>query len=150
MAINKYIISGKGFLQELKTGKLPECIWSKSIRTAKSFTFKQADGAIEYIKNNIDSNESCFVWSPFEENYVTGLYEVVRRSSYYSIMDENYCDVLEWQAKKVQSSDSDIIYLNNTKEDKKNQKYYSYEEAIEIAKMKNIRMLKELIKIVND
>jgi len=149
MATNKYVISGKGFLEEIKTGKNPECIWTKSIRTAKSFTFNQATGSIGFIKNETNFHEDCFIWSPFEENYTTGLYEVVRRESYHSIFDDDDRNVLEWYANKVSAADSDLICLNNIKQNKKEQKYYSYEEAIEIAKSKNIVMLKEITKILN-
>ena len=150
MAVNKYIISGKGFLEDVKGDKNSECVWTKNIRTAKSFTFNQANSFIEFIKNNTTFHDDCFIWSPFEENYVKGLYEVVRRSTYYSILDDNECDVLEWYAKKVSSADSDFIFLNSSKEIKKESKYYSYEEATEIAKSKNIRILKAISKIVNN
>lgn len=149
MPDNKYVISGKGFLEELKSGRYPECVWTKSIRTAKTFTLRQANGAIEYIKKNIETHDECFVWSPFKETQPTGLYEVVRIPCYYNYLDEKDCGVLEWFTRKVSETDSDLTYLKKEKENKKSPEYYSFEEAKEVAKSKNIKILEEITRILS-
>lgn len=132
MSNNKYIISGQGFLKELTSGRIPTCSWTTSLKNAKSFTLNQAKGAIEYIKNNFESQDNYFIWSPFAETYEKDTYEVVRRDSFYSMMEETNYKVLEWYPCKS-TAYSDFDHLKNLNENKIIQKY-SYEEAVEIAK----------------
>ena len=151
----KYIISGKGFLKSIEFvseinhfGK-KKCIWTKTLQDAKAFTSNQAKGYIDIINKMFDSEDSCFIWSPFDETCTKGLYEVNRRASFYNISSENEHSILEWYIRKVTVSKSDLSVLNDMRKDKLSKQYYSFEEATEIAKQKNLIMLEELLKVLN-
>lgn len=150
----KYIISSHGFFVNLEfVSEIPhlgkqKCIWSKTLREAKACTLNQAKGYIDIINKIYESDDCCFIWSPFDTTYHKGLYEVVRRQSYYSLMDEKEHNILEWYVSKVTVSENDLSVLNDLKSDKSSKKYYSFDEATEIAKQKNLLLLEELIKII--
>lgn len=147
MSANKYIVSGKGFFKELIYGErniIDQVIWCDNLSNAKLFTSNQAQGMIKKLAD-ID----CFIWSPFKEHEKKNKYEVVKRSPSYSFIHDEEHSVLEWVTCKNFSSSNDYTQLQNILSNKVPE-LYSLEEANKIARDRNLKMLDELTKKINE
>ena len=152
MSQNKYIVGCEGFLKEIQENKQFHTddigrvyqtqtnaiiLWTPKLREAQNFTAKQANLVIKKHKLN------CFIWNPYEEEYVKE-YKVVRRSSFHNFFDESDHNVLEWLVVKNDLPKTDIRFLTNGSD-----KLYDFDTATRIAQEKNELILQEISKILN-
>lgn len=138
-----YIVSGKGFYKETIYNELHErkVIWVNKISNAKSFKSGEANKRICNL--GIDA----WVWNPYEETPIKDRWDVVQRSNHYNFLDDENNLVLEWMVIRMTGlCDSDVKFIKNKAPQNR---YYSYDEAIQIAKEKNIKMLEELQTKIN-
>ena len=148
MSENNYVVSGKGFFKatkliyDMETSDSTlivgtEMVWVDNIRNAKKFSGKSARNLIK--NHGLDA----FVWSPFKEEPIKNKYEVVRRNEYKSFYEDEIHNVLEWIPRKVvMESLTDVKYLNSI--NSKPAEYYDQDEAIKVAREKNMAILIEL------
>lgn len=139
--MNNFIISGSGFLKSTsfnKDTKQVDIEWTKILREAQKFNNKHAVATIK--KHKIDA----FVWNPYTEEAIKGKWNVIQRENYYDFFNDENHNVLEWIPIKVKMENkTDVDFLLSKGID--NKKYYdSYEEALEVANIKNVEMLNEL------
>jgi hypothetical protein len=138
--MNNFIVSGKGFLvlMERNEDHTKSPVWTRVLRQATSYNSRQAIQLIE--KNKLDA----FIWNPYCEEPIRGMWEVVRRSDYHDFINEEEHNALEWMPRKVMmESKSDARFLIS--KGKTPPEYYSQEEAVEIAKQRNEVAIAELI-----
>jgi len=144
MSMNKYIVSGQGFLKEShfdRDEKKQLFTWTRTLRDAKQFKSKGARLFIE--SNNLDA----FIWNPFSEEPVKNKWRVVRRSKHHDFFNDEDHEVLEWMVQLVMmESNSDAKYLATNKNSNPETLYDIKEEAEEVAKEKNHAILIELQK----
>lgn len=149
MSANSYIISSKGFFSKIKfiydietsastTIVHKELVWVDNVRNAHKFTSKAAR---EFVScHNLDA----FIWQPYKEEPIIDQWKVIQRSNHYDFFnEENHC-ALEWKAVKVvHENKNDVKFLSNPdfKYD-----YYNEDEAKELAKEKNLAIIAELQK----
>jgi hypothetical protein len=146
MSQNKYIVSNLGFLKEIQLSEkrdkerdLFDIIWTSKLRDAQKFTKNQANLVIK--KHNLN----CFVWNPYEEEHTKEKdYKVVRRSSFYNILDDSSYNVLEWLVVKNFSHKTDIGFLTKGSEE-----LYDFVTATRIAREKNELILQEITNVLN-
>jgi hypothetical protein len=142
-----YIVTSEGFLKDsfFDKEKLSKCfIYTNKIREAK--IFKCNKSAKDYIEKN---NLNAFIWNLKEQEPIKDKYRIRRRSSYINCNTfERTHDVLEYCIERiVNEHNSDLTYLkNNLKIDE----YYNFEQAVEICKEKNLKMLAELKYKINN
>lgn len=154
MSANKNVVSGFGFYVETKRiydfddqlkvkGFERQYVWTDKAREAKVFETKSAIAFINTLKNqNIDA----FMWNPYKEEPIRDMYKVVRRTEYTSFYSEDKHKVLEWIVIKLKMANhTDAKFFANMME----KDYYPYDEAVEIAKQKNLEMLIELEEKMN-
>lgn len=138
MSSCKYIVGNEGFLKNVKYNKSEVTItWTTKLIEAKCYSGKSAINIIEKY------NLNCWIWNPYEEKSIPNKYKVIQRN-YFDCEDDTTHNVLEWIVVKEHIIESDVNYLINKKI--KPVECYDYDEAIKIAKEKNIEMLKELSK----
>jgi len=144
--MNNFIVSSKGFLKSIifdKENNKHEIEYTQLLREAKRFKSK---AAIELIKKfEIDG----FIWNPYKEEPIKDKWCIYQRNDYYTFLDEETHNVLEWLPKKVvMESKTDVKHL--TSNGINNIVYYdSYEEAAEVCRLKNTVMIKELQDKIN-
>lgn len=147
MSANKYIVSGKGFFKELIYGErniIDQIVWCDNLANAKLFTSNQAQGMIKKL-----TEIECFIWSPFKEHEKKNKYTVTKRSSSYNFIHDEDHTVLEWMVYKNFESSNDYTQLQNILRNKVPE-LYSLEEANKIARDRNLKMLEELTKKINE
>ena len=153
MSENNYILSGKGFFKNIKfiydtENNKPigtEIRWTDVLREAKSFNLKIAKRII--LNNQLDA----FIWNPFKEEPIRNKWKVVKRSDYSSFYDDTVHSVLEWMPIKVKmESYTDVKFLINDRKSLIKNNYYDENEAIEIAKKRNMSMIAELNKKIGN
>ena len=143
MGQTKFIISSDGFLGDIKRLERgeKEYVWVDTIRKAKLYSLKETKKIIE------ESPIKCFIWAPFTKEPIKDKFMVVRREAHYDFFNDEDHQVLEWCVMRVHDSESDIKFLKNITATAKTP-YYSFDEATEIAKQKNLKILNEITQIL--
>lgn len=153
MSGKNYLVSGKGFYGgkqlvydlECVGSTIPiknEIVWVDNVREAKNLSGKSARNLIKI--HNLDA----FIWQPYKEEPIINQWKVIQRSNNYGFLNEkNHC-ALEWKAVKVvHENKTDVKFLANPNQ--KNE-YYSEEDAKALAKEKNLAIIVELQKKMED
>lgn len=139
--MNNFIITSKGFLSDITIGDETQGYakifhWSESIRKAKRFNKKSALNIISKYKLD------AFIWNPYKEEHIVDKWEVVRRTDYFSYLNDEKHEVLEWYPRKiVMGKKTDIGFLKNEPEPEQ----FTKEMAHIVAKARNAAMIEELI-----
>lgn len=131
-----FIAGSKGFFKSYTFDEKYNKIfhWTDKIREAKQF--QTAGKATKYIAG---MNLDAFVWNPYKEEPIRDKYDVIKKRSYYSSNDL----IHEWVIEKVMmKSNTDAKFIENKQTEES--KYYTLEQAQEIAFERNMAMFKEL------
>ena len=153
-----YVVNGFGFycgkelVFDLESFSIPAIPigyrykWTNKLREAKEYNSSTAKNIVKALK---EQDIIAFVWNPFAEEPIRDKYEVTRRKEFtnYNTFDRDYHKVLEWRVEKlVMENKTDVKFLNDTLP----KNYYDYDEAVEICRQKNLEILLDLEKKMND
>lgn len=137
----KFIATARGFIKEAflyydkESNEMKETIvYTSSLREAKQFKKKSANNCLQKF------NLQGFIYSPFEQETIGEHCYDVKPDPYYNA---SYIDKMAYAPRKVWNRQfSDLEFLKGDKHPK--DKYYTYEEAVALAKEKNLELIKQL------
>lgn len=140
---NKFIVTGKGFVQNIKFNPLTlkhDVSFTNSLRDAKLFTGKGANQTIS--KYELDG----FIYSPWSQDAITDMWEVVYRTDYSYFNNEHFSSgKSKWVAQRASmKSESDAKFLASNKA-RERDTLLTEEEAKELAIKKNKEIIDYLM-----
>lgn len=141
----KFIATAKGFIKEAlsyydkDSNQIKQTIvYTKSLREAKQFKTKSANNCISKF------NLQGFIYSPFEQETAGDYCYEVKPNPYFDASD---IDKIAFAPQKVWNRQfSDLEFLKGDKPPK--DKYYTYDQAVALAKEKNLELIKQLTELV--
>lgn len=142
--MKNYICTAKGFVKSAGfNGENHEFVieYTEKLREAKKFNTKTAQKFI--LNHEIEG----FIWKPFAQEAVRGMYEVKQRYNYG--FEEREDKIMEWMPVKItMGSDSDVSFLMSNK--LKADDAMTFEEAKTKALELNMIMVEELKYKISD